>query len=58
MGIRFAALVAGLVVAVSVVSPASAGSGGRPLSTMLTGAKLPGGSLHAGPGVVPAVVPN
>jgi hypothetical protein len=39
MGIRFAVLVAALAVALSVVSPAGAGTGGRPLATTLTGAE-------------------
>jgi CHRD domain len=38
MSIRFAALIAGLAIALSLVSPAAAGTGGRPLSTTLTGA--------------------
>jgi CHRD domain len=38
MGIRFAVLIAGLAIALAVVSPAGAGTGGRPLSTTLTGA--------------------
>jgi hypothetical protein len=38
MGIRFAVLVAGLAMALALVSPAGAGTGGRPLSTTLTGA--------------------
>jgi len=43
MGIRFAVLVAGLAIALAVVSPASAGTGGRPLSTTLSGAnEVPG----------------
>jgi hypothetical protein len=39
MGSRFAVLVAALAVALAMVSPAGAGSGGRPLSTTLTGAE-------------------
>jgi hypothetical protein len=43
MGSRFAVLVAALAVGLAVVSPAGAGSGGRPLSTTLTGAEeVPG----------------
>jgi CHRD domain-containing protein len=43
MGSRLAVLVAALAVALAVVSPAGAGSGGRPLSTTLTGAEeVPG----------------
>ena len=39
MRIRFALLIVGLAVALGAVSPASAGTGGRPLSTTLTGAE-------------------
>jgi len=39
MGIRFAALIASLAVALTIASPAGAGIGGRPLSTTLTGAE-------------------
>ncbi|HKH40996.1 MAG TPA: CHRD domain-containing protein [Solirubrobacterales bacterium] len=39
MGIRLAVLVAALAVALSVVSAAGAGTGGRSLSTTLTGAE-------------------
>ena len=43
MRIRFAALIAGLALALAVVSPAGAGTGGRSLSTTLTGAEeVPG----------------
>ena len=38
MSKRFAALIAGLALALSLVSPAAAGTGGSPLSTTLTGA--------------------
>lgn len=39
MGSRIAALIAGLAVALAVAGVATAGSGGRPLSTTLTGAE-------------------
>jgi hypothetical protein len=39
MGKRFAVLIAVLALALVVVSPAGAGTGGRPLSTTLTGAE-------------------
>lgn len=39
MGIRLAVLIAGLAVALAVVGVAAADSGGRPLSTTLTGAE-------------------
>ena|SRR5215208_549361 len=39
MGIRFAALIASLAMALVLVSPAGAGTGGRTLSTTLTGAE-------------------
>jgi hypothetical protein len=43
MRIRFAVLVAALAVALAVVSQAGAGTGGRPLSTTMTGAsEVPG----------------
>lgn len=43
MRVRFAALIAGLALALAVVSPAGAGTGGRSLSTTLTGAEeVPG----------------
>jgi CHRD domain len=43
MGIRFAALIACLAVALAVAGVATAGNGGRPLSTAMTGAEeVPG----------------
>jgi hypothetical protein len=39
MRIRFALLIVGLAVALGAVGPANAGTGGRPLSTTLTGAE-------------------
>jgi hypothetical protein len=39
MGIRFVLLVAGFVVALAVAGVATAGDGGRPLSTTMTGAE-------------------
>jgi hypothetical protein len=39
MGKRVAVLIVGLAAALALVSPATAGSGGRPLSTTLTGAE-------------------
>jgi CHRD domain len=39
MGRRLAAIIAGLVVALAVAGVATAGDGGRPLSTTLTGAE-------------------
>jgi hypothetical protein len=39
MGVRFAVLIAGLAVALAVAGVATAGNGGRPLSTPMTGAE-------------------
>jgi CHRD domain len=39
MGIRFVLLVAGFVIALAVAGVATAGDGGRPLSTTMTGAE-------------------